>query len=99
MGWRHLHGRAEVDPRDPQPFATCQMCGFNYNQSALVWQMRVAGVGLINSRLLVCRFCKDQNAQFLTPVILPPDPEPIMNARPEPYAIDEGYVLDSGAEE
>jgi hypothetical protein len=31
----------------------------------------------------------DDLAQFIVPQILPPDPEPVFNARPEPYDIDE----------
>lgn len=87
--WPRVHGRAEVDPRAPKPFGTCDFCGIQYNLEDLSPQLRYAGRGLINTNLLVCRRCKDIPAPFVVPVILPPDPDPIMNARPEPYAIDE----------
>lgn len=89
MSWRHLYGRAEVDPRNPQPFAICQRCGIQYNQEALQWQWSIVGTDLNNTGLLVCRFCVDNLPTFTVPQILPPDPEPIFNARPEAYAIDE----------
>ncbi len=89
MSWRHLHARAEVDTCDPQPFGTCDRCGIQYNLDALMWQMDIRGVQLTNTRLLVCRFCKDDPAWFTIPQILPADPKPVMNSRAEPYAMDE----------
>jgi hypothetical protein len=87
--WPRVHGRAEVDPRAPKPFGICDFCGIQYNLEDLSPQLRYAGRGLINSQLLNCRRCKDIPAPFVVPVILPPDPDPIMNARPEAYTIDE----------
>lgn len=87
--WPRVHGRAEVNPRAPKPFGTCDFCGMQYNLEDLSPQLRYAGRGLINSQLLNCRRCKDIPAPFVVPVILPPDPDPIMNSRGEPYAIDE----------
>lgn len=89
MTWRHLYGRAEVDTRNPQPFAICDRCGIQYNQEDLVWQVDIRGTQLQNIRLLVCRFCKDNPAIFTVPLILPADPLPVFNSRAEPYAIDE----------
>ena len=53
------------------------------------WDMRYAGQALIRTGYLVCEPCKDTPAPFEKLLILPPDPVPVMNARPEPYAIDE----------
>jgi hypothetical protein len=89
MGWRHLHGRADVNYNDPQPFAICQRCGIQYNLEDLQWQWAIVGTDLNNTGLLVCRFCVDDLPTFTVPQILPPDPEPVFNARPEAYAIDE----------
>jgi len=44
---------------------------------------------LVNLRILVCDVCHDTPAEFLRTVILPPDPAPLYNVRPEPYSIDE----------
>jgi len=54
---------------------------------------------LINTRILVCPPCYDQPQPQLSPVILSPDPPPIYNARPEPYAIDETSWLSTQIDE
>lgn len=85
-----MYGRAEApEPNNPQTTAVCDRCGILYDLTALSWQLRYAGPGLINSRLLVCRICVDIPAPFVVPQRLPQDPEPLFNARPEPYSIDE----------
>ena len=55
----------------------------------MVFQHEWAGTGLINTRILVSPDELDVPQRQLGAVILPPDPPPIMNARPENYAIDE----------
>jgi len=55
----------------------------------LKWQHQYAGVGVINLNLLVCSRCLDQMQPQLTATIIPIDPEPIMDARPEYYSVDE----------
>jgi hypothetical protein len=86
--WR-FHGKAEVDARDPQPWATCDRCGFLYNITELRWQMKWAGTTLLNTRRLVCANCYDVPSVFQRALNLPADPEPVLHARPEPYLIDE----------
>lgn len=88
MSWR-FHGRAQVDPDSPRAFAICDRCGFLYNHQDLRWQFEWVGPQLQNLRLLVCETCLDQPQEQLRTIILPPDPLPILNARPEFYAIDE----------
>jgi hypothetical protein len=83
------HGRAQVDPSSPSAFGVCDRCGFLYNLATLQWQFQFNGVGLYNTRFLVCPTCLDvPQPQLLNP-LLPPDPMPVMNARPEPYFLDE----------
>jgi len=88
MAWRP-HGRAAVDPDSPRAWGSCSRCGFNYNLREFAWQHQFSGPGLINLNLLVCPTCLDTPAPFLRVPVLPPDPPGIMNARPEPYSIDE----------
>ena len=88
MAYRY-HGRATVNPDAPSAWATCDRCGLNYNLRALNWQYDWRGATLQNLRLLVCGRCLDEPSPWLRSVVLPPDPAPIFNARPEPYAIDE----------
>jgi hypothetical protein len=88
MAWR-FHGKAAVDIMDPSAFGTCDRCGALYNLCDLSWQHDWRGSSLQNLKLLVCRTCLDQPSPFYRSLTLPPDPTPLMNARPEPYAIDE----------
>ena len=59
----------------------------NHEDMAFQWDW--AGTSLVNKRILVSRDELDVPQRQLGAVILPPDPPPIMNARPENYAIDE----------
>lgn len=89
MSWR-LHGkRVEVSAIQPDAFATCDRCGSNVNHSTLRWQYDWAGQIMQNKRLLVCSRCFDIPSPFLKSLKLPLDPVPVLNARPEPYSIDE----------
>jgi hypothetical protein len=92
--------RAETDPGSPKSWATCDRCGFITNHYKLSWQFDWAGTKLVNKRILVCEGgCLDEPQRQLGTILLPPDPMPIMNARPERYALDEEpisarYTLD-----
>lgn len=88
MAWRP-HGHARVNPDNPRSWATCDRCGFNYNHYMLSWQWDWGGFQLVNQRILVCDTCLDKPAAFLKAIILPPDPPPLFNVRPEPYTLDE----------
>lgn len=88
MAWRPK-GRAQVNAESPRAFASCDRCGFNYNLVNLNWQYDYAGIGLINKRIKVCSICLDKPAEFLKTIILPADPVPVDQPRPEPYALDE----------
>jgi hypothetical protein len=78
------HGRARVDPQDPQAFAVCDRCGFRRNHVDLTWQHQYRGNSLTNIRMLVCADkCLDKPHEFARPAILPSDPVPIRDPRPE----------------
>jgi hypothetical protein len=83
------HGRAEVNPDWPRAWAICDRCGFNWNLYKLSWQYQFEGFQLVNLRILVCPDCIDKPAEFLRALVLPADPPPLLNQRPEPYTIDE----------
>ena len=51
--------------------------------------MQWAGVVMINKRIRVCSICMDLPSEHLRTIILPPDPVPIHDPRPENYALDE----------
>lgn len=89
MAWGNKYGRAFVDPARPAAFGSCDVCGIQWNLNRLQWQFQFNGTGLYNRRILACPRCLDKPSPFLLTPILPPDPRPVLNARPEPYAIDE----------
>lgn len=94
MGWSRLPRNAEVDPENPRAWATCDRCGFQWNLFKLAWQYQYEGTAIPqNTMLLVCPKCMDSLQPQLTPQILPPDPPPVFNARPENYALDEDNNL------
>ena len=79
------HGRARVDATSPRAFAICDRCARLYNHKDLHWQYDFRGRSLANLRILVCHTCEDTPQPQLKPRIIPPDPLPIQNARPERY--------------
>ncbi len=79
------HGRAYVDVNNPRALGVCDFCGFLYNLQNLRWQFEWVGPRLQNQRMLVCRTCNDKPQQQLRTIVLPPDPIPVYNARPENY--------------
>lgn len=93
-----LHGSARTDSKYPQAHAICDMCGFTYNLVDLKWNLDWRGPRLQNLRQLVCDSCQDQpqpNGQRT--IILPPDPEPVRNARPEYYVPADNPLSGLGA--
>lgn len=84
------HGRARVDPQNPQAFAVCDRCRMLYNRVDLSWQHQYRGNSLVNIRLLVCKGCLDTPHEFARPAILPPDPVAIGDPRPDNVAAAEG---------
>ena len=92
------HGRADISPSAPRARGVCDRCGFMTNHHKLSWQFDWRGPKLQNLRILVCESCMDeyqQNGQRT--IILPADPVPIMNARPEQYVPDNNPLSAIGA--
>lgn len=84
MGWRP-HGHVRVNARSPRAAGVCDRCGRMFNHDRLQWQWDWRGNQLQNLRILVCESCVDVPQQQLRPRIIPPDPLPVYNARPEPF--------------
>lgn len=76
------HGRARVNPSAPRAFAACDRCGFLVNHADLRWAHDWVGPRLQNKRFLVCDRCLDVPQEQSRTIILPPDPLPIQNPRP-----------------
>jgi hypothetical protein len=85
MAWRP-HGHVRVSSRSPRAAAICDRCGRPFNHNDLTWQYGYAGTRLQNLRILVCDTgCLDIPNRQIGAKIIPPDPLPIPNARPEPF--------------
>jgi hypothetical protein len=92
MAWRPHPKRAETDPQAPRAWATCDRSGMQTNHFKLQQQRQWAGTQIIDEKFLVDGDFNDEPQRQLGTLILPPDPPPIMNARPENYTADETPV-------
>ncbi len=81
--------RTETDSGNPQAWGTCDRSGFVAQQRNLRWQYEWSGTQLVNRRFLVAPDMYDEPQRQLGTIIIPPDPLPIMTARPEAYNIEE----------
>lgn len=85
--------RTRTNATDPSAWGTCDRSGFVAQHSDLQWQFQWAGTQLINTRVLVAPDQLDIPQRQLGTIILPPDPVSIIQARPEPYPIDEVWPV------
>src|SRR6185369_280760 len=85
--------RAQVDPSWPQGWASSDRNGHVGNLADMRWQYDWAGPKIINKKILIHEDELDEpQRQLGSPAILGPDPPPLINARPEQYALDEQPV-------
>lgn len=82
--------RARVDVNHPEAFGVCDLCGFMHNHKDLQKQFQWFGNELRWTGFLRCDECIDKPHEFNRPILIPPDPEPVMNARPPQWAQQEG---------
>jgi hypothetical protein len=82
------HSHYEVDVNAPRAKGVCDRCGQLWQHSQLRWQFQWVGPRLQNLRFLVCPPCYDKPQPNIRTIVIPPDPIPIMNARPENYVQD-----------
>lgn len=85
MGYASTAGRARTNSRHPEAHAICDRCGCRYNLADLRWQFDWRGTSMQNLRILVCSPCYDEPQQQLRSIIIPADPQPVLNARPENF--------------
>lgn len=83
------HGRAQVNAGAPVAQAQCDRCGFWYNRTELQWQYQWAATHIYSLGILVCKRCYDTPFEQLRTIILPPDPPPVINARPPNFTFEE----------
>ncbi len=87
------HGHYRVDPSEPRAKAVCDRCGFWYQLSTLKWQYEWAGPRLQNLRFYVCDSCLDKPQINLKTIVIPADPVPVYNPRPEAFVSDNSGVI------
>ena len=93
MAWRYT-GRARVNPKAPDAFGVCDRCGFLWNLYNLRYQYNYqGGPRMVNLRLRVCPPCYDSPSEWLKPLVLPPDPIPVYDPRPENYAAENAGTI------
>ena len=81
----HMTGRARVSARMPEAHGVCDFCGFRYLLKDLRPQQQWAGSKLQTYPYLVCRKCWDVPQPQLKSIVIPADPLPVYNPRPEQY--------------
>lgn len=81
--------RTTTNPHDG-PWSACDRCGFLASMNRMAFQYDYLGGSVPqNLGLLVCETCTDALNFQQKLLILPPDPAPIFNTRPETYAVNE----------
>lgn len=90
MSYASRSGRARTDPENPEAFGVCDRSGFWVNHADLQFQHEWRGNSLVNIRILVRPESYDAPFEHFRPIIVPPDPEPVWNPRPEFFAASEG---------
>jgi hypothetical protein len=84
----HPTGRARVSARRPEAHGICDDCGFRYLRRQLRPKQQWTGMKLQTFNILVCNQCWDIPQTQLRTLIIPPDPIPIRNPRPEQFSAE-----------
>lgn len=96
MAYRGLHGRQAISARRPVAGGICERCGFRYAHNDLEWQFEWQGPRLQNLHILVCKHCLDVPQEGLRTFVIPQDPVPIQNPRPEFFVSDDNPLSGLG---
>lgn len=88
MALGNLRGRARLDVNNPTAQAACDRCQFLYSLDQLQRQFEWRGAALVDTGFLVCagagtKNCLDRPQEQNRTIILPPDPVPRQNPRPD----------------
>jgi len=90
------HGSASVSRSKPRAWAICDDCGFLFNKDELAWQYEWLGTRTQNTNLLKCSKCMDIPQEQLRVIVLPADPVPVEDPRPERYTHDNNQIATIG---
>ena len=100
MAWRPHPRRTRTSIRSPRAWGTSDRTGFLGQHERMRFQLTWAGFSLVNTNILVHPDEYDVPNRQTGAILIPPDPLPILNARPEAYvAVDEyTYRLQMGGQ-
>lgn len=73
------------DLNNIRPLGQCDLCAFVFHLDELQYQMEYRGMQLQSTGWLRCPPCMDIPQPQMKPIILPPDPVSVQNARPVNY--------------
>lgn len=90
MPWR-FHGHASPDATQPRAQGICDRCNFSWQLSQLSYQYEYRGSAMANTRFRVCPRCLDKVAVFKKVIVIPADPVPVQNPRPDQFAYQSSY--------
>jgi hypothetical protein len=85
MGYASRSGHAITNPQSPRAFGVCDGCGRWWNLHTLRYQREWQGTKLITIRHRVCQDCQDLPNPQLKARLMPPDPVPVYDPRPENF--------------
>jgi len=85
MGYASRSGHAITNPRMPRAFGVCDRCSRWFNLVRLRYQHEWQGTKIINTRKRVCADCMDRLQPQLKARLMPPDPVPVYDPRPENF--------------
>jgi hypothetical protein len=90
-----------IDAKHPRALAICDGCGFQVNHDHLREKMEYRGGSTpVGTGLYVCASCDDVPQPFFRKLVLPPDPVPVSNPRPDDRsgaASGFGYLVTSSS--
>lgn len=86
MAYADRSGHARTNPKAPQAFAVCDSCGSWWNRVDLRPQLEWEGDSLADTGFRYCWRCLSKPQPQLKTIILPQDPVPITDPRPEAAA-------------
>jgi hypothetical protein len=92
MGIGNLQGYNRTNPRHPQAAGMCDRCGFVWPLRRLSKQFQWQGAKLIDTGLIVCPRDLDRPFEQYRVLILPGDPIPVTNPRPDPSVTPPWFV-------
>lgn len=87
MAWR-FHSRAWASVTRPEAWGQCDRCNQTWLHKQLRFQRQWQGISLANLFILVCPNCYDKPQENIRTILVPQDPVPIMNARPDNYDME-----------